>query len=332
MKGVGKTMSTKKLVLELLERERGKSISGEHLAEQLNVSRNTIWKAIKELEKDGYKITAATNKGYCFCESNDILSVQGLFPFLSAKENFNNIYVYDSLASTNKTAKEMAIAGAKQGTVIIADHQTAGKGRYGRDFFSPQSSGIYMSFILRPTKLSFDSPTAITAFAAVSVCQAIETLTSKSPQIKWVNDIFLDEKKICGILTEAVTDFESGTIQWIVVGIGINFATPTTGFPEGLKEIAGSIFSADHPTITRNHLAAEVINRIMACENQIEDKEMFSEYRKRLMMLGEKITVTGVNESFEAIAVDIDDIGRLEVRKSTGEMLILSAGEVSIIK
>ena len=325
-------MSTKKTVLELLEKRRGESISGKFIAEKLNVSRNAVWKAIKELEKDGYKITAVTNKGYCLCDDNDILSVQGMLPFLTIEEGRNKIFIHNSLESTNKTAKEMAISGAGHGTVIIADSQTSGRGRYGRDFFSPPNSGIYMSFILRLTHLRFESPTIVTAFAAVSVCKAIEALTEKLPRIKWVNDIFLNEKKICGILTEAVSDFESGNIEWVVVGIGINFTAPAAGYPPELKNIIGSIFPDNNHTATRNHLAAEIINRMMNLENQYDKNEMFREYKKRLMMLGEKIKVIDPNEPFEATAIDIDDMGRLVVRKTDGEILSLSSGEISIVK
>ncbi len=324
-------MSTKKYVLELLENKRGQNISGAYIAEQLNVTRNAVWKAVKELEKDGYTIKAVTNKGYCLSDDNDILSVQGMLPFLSDKEISDKINVHASLESTNKTAKELAISGAEHGTIIVADCQTVGKGRYNRNFISPPGHGIYMSFILRPTQQHWIGvPTLVTSYAAVSVCEAIETTTGKMPQIKWVNDIFITGKKICGILTEAVTDFESGNMQWIVVGIGINFTTPDTGFPENIKHIAGSVFSGDIPTITRNQLAAEIINRILNIEKNCDNKTMLGEYKKRLMMIGKKVVVTGLNEPFEAMAVDIDEIGRLIVKKDNGDILSLFSGEISI--
>lgn len=336
-------MTTKKQVLSLFENKRGQNISGEHIAEQLGVSRNAVWKAVKELEKDGYRINAVTNKGYCFSPDNDILSVEGILPFLEKKHS--QIIVHNTLESTNKTAKEMAISEAVHGTVIIANHQTAGKGRFGRPFFSPAGHGIYMSFILRPDALWLTTPTLITAFAAVAVCEAIEIVCKckNPPQIKWVNDIFLNGKKICGILTEAVTDFESSTIDWVVVGIGINFSTPNEGVPEALNDIAGAIFSGDSPTTTRNHLIGEVMNRMMTvckCENsQSEDeqseapdheRELLKKYKARLLMMGKKITVIESTQTYEAIAVDIDDIGRLVVKKNDGELAVLSSGEISV--
>lgn len=324
-------MSTKKYILELLEKNRGQSISGKDIAQQLNISRSAVWKAVKELEKEGYKIEATTNKGYSLCNENDILSVQGMLPFLSDKGVSEKINIHASLESTNKTAKELAISGAEHGTVIIADYQTVGRGRYNRSFFSPSGHGIYMSFILRPTQLRWlDAPTIITSYAAVSVCEAIEITTGKKPQIKWVNDVFLDGKKICGILTEAVTDFESGNVQWIVVGIGINFITRETGFPEEIKNIAGSLFSENKPTITRNQLTAEIVNRILDIENKHSSEIILIEYRKRLMMLDKKVIVTGLKESFEAMAIDIDDIGRLIVKKDNGEIVHLDSGEITL--
>ena len=326
-------MGTKKHVLELLENNRGQSVSGAHIAGQLNVTRNAVWKAVKELEKEGYRIDAAPNKGYCLRDDNDILSAQGMLPFLSQKEIADRINIYRSLESTSTTAKELAMSGAEHGTIVMTDLQIAGKGRYGRGFFSPPGHGIYMSFVLRPA-LGYwiGMPALVTASAAVAVCEAIEATTGKTPKIKWVNDVFLDGKKICGILTEAITDIESGAMQWIVVGIGVNFTTPGTGVPEDIKHIVGSVFSDGKPTITRNRLAAEIANRVLNMERN-SNSETLAEYKKRLLMLGEKVIVSGLSESFEpfeATALDIDETGRLIVEKDTGETLPLSSGEISI--
>ena len=323
-------MSTKTRILALLESNRGQSVSGAYMAAKLTVSRNAVWKAIRELEKDGYRIEAVTNKGYCLSADNDILSVQGMLPFLWQKKQADTIFVYNSLESTNKTAKEMAISKAEHGTTIIADSQTMGKGRYDRVFYSPPGHGLYMSFVLRPEQLRFTAPTLATSFAAVSVCEAIEAITDKTPKVKWVNDIFLDGKKICGILTEAVTDFESGHIQWTVVGIGVNFSTPLTDFPEDLRPIAGSVFMDGPVSTTRNHLAAEIVNRMVTPVNQYDEKKILAQYKRRLCMLGEEILVSQMSETYTAVALDIDGRGRLIVKKDSGETLSLSAGEIMI--
>lgn len=324
-------MSTKTRVLALLEAQRGDSISGERLAGMLGISRNAVWKAVKELQKDGYRIVAVTNKGYCLSDENDILSIPGIKPFLSPKSQpyANQIEIFKSLESTNKTAKEMAVAGAAHGTVIISDCQTMGRGRYSRNFFSP-AGGLYMSLVLRPEGLRFENPTAVTAFAAVAVCEAIESVCPKVPEIKWVNDIFLDGKKVCGILTEAVTDFESGGLDWVVLGIGINVTTPTEEFPAELQSLATSLYPEEKIPGVRNKLAAQIINRILGFEIPPKEPEIFEKYKKRLMVLGKKITVIQNQTEFRATAMDIDSAGHLIVKKESGEIISLSSGEIRI--
>ena len=266
-----------------------------------------------------------------YSEYIDSLSVRDMLPYLSNKELSERIIIYDSLESTNKTAKEMAIYGAEHGTVIITDSQSAGRGRYSRSFFSPPGCGIYMSFIIDTARLSrLVDPTLVTALAAVSVCKAIEKITDKTPQIKWVNDIILDNKKICGILAEAVTNSKSGNIEWIVIGIGINFVEPELGYPIEIKQSAGALFTEVRPEITRNRMIAEVINQIMLSDDQYDIDTLLIEYKKRLITLGKKVLVTEANESYEAIAIDIDDFARLIVKKDDGNLHSLSAGEVSL--
>lgn len=324
-------MSTKNRILELFEQRRGESISGEHLAGILGISRNAVWKAVKELQKDGYSIVAVTNKGYCLSEENDIVSIAGIKPFLSPQgQSFaDKIQIYKSLESTNKTAKEKAVAGAEHGTVIISDCQTMGRGRYSRSFFSP-SGGLYMSIILRPEVLHFENPTLVTAFAAVSVCEAIESISKKVPQIKWVNDIFIDGKKACGILTEAVTDFESGGLDWVVIGIGINVHARTEEFPSELQAIATSIYHDENILGVRNKLSAEIINRILGFEKTPDKTEIFKKYKKRLMMLGKEITVIQNQTQYRATAIDVDSVGHLIVKNEKGEIITLSSGEIRI--
>ena len=325
-------MSTKNRILELLEQQRGESISGEHLAGILNISRNAVWKAVKELQKDGYNIVAVTNKGYCLSDENDIISIPGIKPFLSERSQFyaNKIQVHKSLESTNKTAKEMAVAGAEHGTIIISDCQTTGRGRYSRNFFSPSGGGLYMSIVLRPEAMHFKNPTSVTAFAAVSVCEAIEIISTKVPRIKWVNDIFIDGKKVCGILTEAVTDFESGSLDWVVLGIGINVHTRTEDFPSDLQSLATSIYPDEKMPGVRNRLSAEIINRILGFETLPSETEIFEKYKKRLMMLGKEITVIQNQMKYKATAIDVDSVGHLIVKNENGEIITLSSGEIRI--
>ncbi|MDR3354560.1 MAG: biotin--[acetyl-CoA-carboxylase] ligase [Synergistaceae bacterium] len=321
-------MGTKDEVLGLLEKHRGKNLSGEDIACRLGISRTSVWKAVKSLERDGHDIRAATNRGYQLSDGNNVLSIQGLLPYLSNENFAEKIRIYKSLESTNKTAKEMAVNGCEHGTVIIADEQTAGRGRYGRSFYSPAGSGLYMSFVLRSQFLDLPSPTMITAAAAVAVCRVIETAAGKKPAIKWVNDILLNDKKICGILTEAVTDFESGGIDWIVAGLGIN--VDTKDFPGDLSQSAASIFPDKTDGAVRNRLAAEIVNAFLSSGEWLNDGETYREYKDRLTLLGRAITVMRANETFEAIALDVDETCRLIVKRQDGTIAALSSGEVSV--
>jgi len=261
----------------------------------------------------------------------DKISVKGIQPYLTQSlQNgiLKRIFVYDILESTNITAKEATLDNAEFGTVIIADSQTAGKGRYGKSFFSPPNHGLYMSAVLNSALLPFDTQSLITVFAAVSVCQAIETISGKSPQIKWVNDIFLNKKKICGILTESVTTPQNTASRQIIIGIGINFSTPATGFPAELQQIAGSLFETENTTVTRNCLAAGIINNLFTLGNRYSKNEILTEYKQRVFILGKEILITGNDKPYRATAVDIDDNGYLIVRKSDGELLTLFSGEI----
>lgn len=325
-------MNTKNRILELLEQRRGESVSGERIAGMLDLSRNAVWKAVRELQKDGYHITAVTNKGYCLSDDNDIVSVQGIKPFLSGNSQpyAEKIRIYKTLESTNKTAKEMAIAGAEHGTVIIADCQTLGRGRYSRSFFSPAGGGLYMSMILRVEALRLENPTSVTALAAVAVCEAIECISTKEPKIKWVNDVLIDGKKVCGILTEAITDFESGRLDWIVLGIGVNVNIRAEDFPDDLQSLAASVCPREREIGVRNRLAAEIINRILGCEAPPMEAEIFEKYKKRLMILGKEITVVQDQTEYKAAAIDIDPAGHLIVEKENGQRCILSSGEIRI--
>lgn len=323
-------MNTKHRVLEIMEEHRGQSISGEYIAGLLNLSRNTIWKAINDLRNDGYVIEAVTNKGYRLTVENDKLSVEGMKPFLTLFDIANNIKIYGEIDSTNREAKTQAIAGAPHGTAILAGTQTSGKGRRGRDFYSTPDSGLYMSLILHSEMLGFNNPTAVTAYAALCVCEAIEAICKLKPSIKWVNDIFLQGKKICGILTEAITEFESRHTSEIIVGIGINISTKTEDFPDELRGIAGSLYPDGRASVTRNCLAAEIINRILRVD-RITEKQLFEQYKKRLFMLGTDVTVIQGEEHYTAKALDIDEYGRLIVRTQSGNTMTLVSGEVKIM-
>jgi len=274
-------MDTKNVILTTLEQNRGIPVSGTQIAKTLNISRNAVWKAITSLKNEGYSIDAVSNRGYTLTHDNDILSRAGIVPYLADEEFAKKIHIHKSLQSTNKTAKELAINGSEHGTIIIANTQTTGKGRYDKHFYSPPATGLYMSIILRSPELDLTNTTHITKTAAVAVCKTIENLTCLNPKIKPVNDIFLNSKKICGILTEAISDLESGNIEWAVVGIGINVST--ANFPKELENIATSIFAESSESVDaalRSRLAAELTNFFLSIKNFGIDIENEYENRK----------------------------------------------------
>lgn len=324
-------ISVKDRVLLILEENKGNTISGEALAKALGVSRAAVWKAMKALQEEGYEIAASTNKGYCLDLNSDVLSRQGIESYVYATPQ-PRVYVYESIDSTNKLAKRMAGEGAAHGTCIAANMQTEGRGRLGRTFFSPAHNGIYLSVILRP-QMDMSKSTQITTMTAVAVANAISSVCGIETQIKWVNDLYYNGRKVCGILTEAVTNFETGQIESVIVGIGINCAPPGPDLPDDIKDIYG--FIPGGYTFSRNQLTAEVISQIMTlCDNlEMGDDSFVESYRNRSMIIGQDINVfkTGLARTpIPAHAVDIDRSCGLVVRYEDGTQETLTSGEISI--
>ena len=322
-------MSTKEKVLQFLEQHKGESISGQDLADQLEVSRTSVWKAINGLKKEGYQIEATTNKGYQLSIETDLLSEAAIVPLLSEALKNHRIIAHKTIDSTNLEAKRIVNEEATFEGVILSEEQTKGRGRLGRVFYSPSESGLYISLVLKPVA-DLDNATLITTAAAVAVCQAIETLTGKNPQIKWVNDIFLDGRKVCGILTEGIMDMESRTIGTIILGIGLNFRAPETDFPDEIQSIAGTLFDSKNALVTRNQMAAEILNRFYVLYPDLASRSYLDEYRKRCFVLGEQVTFPQGSETIEAKAIAIDDDGGLVVALPSGETKTLTYGEISI--
>ena len=321
-------MEIKQSVLEIFENNPNTYLSGESMAKKLYVSRNAIWKAVNELKKDGYDISAVTNKGYCMNSNSGILSRQSIEKYAGRTDY--DINVYKTLDSTNDTAKEAAEKGAKEWTVIIAEEQKAGKGRLGRHFCSPSGTGLYMSIVLKPT-LPAAKAVFITAAAAVATAEAIESVSGRKAQIKWVNDIYCDMKKICGILTQGVVNMETGFFDYAILGIGVNVFRPEGGFPKEIEDIADAVFyeKAGNED-ARSRIAAEILNRFAEYYRHIEEKTFVDEYRRRSFILGHDINVIKPNKTIPAVAKDIsDDCGRV-VEYEDKSTETLSSGEVSI--
>lgn len=322
-------MSVKKAVLAILETNRSQDISGEQMAQELGVSRAAVWKAINSLKAQGYPISATTNRGYRLEAQSDLLSAEGIRPYVLSQLN-SDIFFFETIDSTNLEAKRRAMLGGRHFTAVIADQQTIGRGRFGRSFFSPPGCGIYMSLLLKPTPQQLSDVTLLTTAAAVAVCRAIETLTPLRPQIKWVNDLYLDGKKLCGILTEAVTDLESGGVESVVIGMGLNFKQSETALPDEVAAVAGTLFGAQQPSITRNRLIAEIMNQLFALWDTLSTRAFLADYRSRSMLLGQEIVFARGEEKYAATAEEIDDDGALVVRMPNGERTALRSGEVSV--
>lgn len=312
-------MSLKQDILTELKAANG-FVSGQELASRFSKSRAAVWKAIKSLQKDGYVIDAVTNRGYRLSDENDLLSAEIIKSRLGCKIN---VYYYNSIDSTNTEAKRKISAGDLSEMLLVADEQTQGRGRQGKAFYSPPLTGIYMTLVIHPDISLRNAVTATTA-AAVAVCRAIETLTELKPQIKWVNDVYLNGRKICGILTEAVSDFETGTVSSIIIGIGMNIKT--VSFPSDIEN-AGSL-GAD---IRRADLIAEITNELMKIT--LGDYKGFIDYyRSHSLILGKKINYIEDGKITAATAIAIDEKGGLTVKKENGEVLTLRSGEISVRK
>lgn len=279
-------MTTKEKLLALLEDSKGTFFSGEEIARTLQVSRAAVWKAVNALREDGYTIDAATNKGYRLSPDSDILSPQGIRRFLKPEYRDLDLTVLPTAPSTNALVREKANQGRPEGCVIIACEQTAGRGRYGRQFFSPVDSGVYLSLLLRPTAYSPQQATCLTAAAAAAMCQAIEAVTGQQPGIKWVNDIFLHGKKVCGILTEAAVGLETGTLNYMVLGAGVNLYPPAEGFPEEIQSIAGSVLEHSCPE-AKNRLVGEFLNRFWDFYSRPECRRIWKTTAPAVWRLGE---------------------------------------------
>ncbi len=255
----------------------------------------------------------------------DEIIKEGILSFTTKKTSLN-IIVLKTVNSTNLHTKELAKNNAPHETIVIADHQAEGRGRLGREFFSPEGSGIYMSILLKPDKIIL-CPSLLTVAAGVAVCRVLNSIVKSPATIKWVNDIFVHGKKVCGILAESTSNPNKGTIDNIIVGIGLNVNTPDAVFPGKLNKIAGSVFPEN---ITRNEITAKIINEFQKIYNTDNTQALIDEYKNYSCVLGKKIRFTKSGKAFSGTAIDINDEGNLIVVLDTGETSILKSGEISL--
>lgn len=297
----------------LVELNKNEYISGQVLADKFNVSRNAIWKSITSLKNNGYNIVS-TNNGYKL-EQNNILSI----PLIKKDLKYDlDIHIYDEIDSTNDEAKRLL---NDKNMLIISNCQTKGKGRQGKSFYSPKDTGIYLSLVLHPN-ININELLSLTTISSVAIADALTELNINS-KIKWVNDIYLDNKKIAGILTEAITNFETMITQSVIIGIGINVST--TNFPIELDQIATSI----NANIERNTLIAKIINNLMDLVNKLPNKDYIKKYKEYSNVIGNEVIYYINNEQHLGKAIDINDDGSLIIN-SDNKIITLNSGEISL--
>lgn len=320
----------KQEILEFLYEREGEYVSGGVMSEKLGVSRTAIWKHITALREQGYEIGSIPNKGYCLMGSPVLLEREKISVMLGESVLGRELFCFSEIDSTNTEVKRRALEGACEGLVVASSMQTAGRGRRGRSFYSPQE-GLYLSVLLRPL-LSSGEVVDFTAWVAVAVCRGIYRYCGIYPEIKWTNDIVFQGKKLCGILTELTLEMDSDFVQFIVVGIGINCKGRGEDFPEELQEMAISLEEILGKTVNLSELCGAIIFAL----NEVylgfphENKPILDEYRKNCVTLNRDIMVLRGEEKRVGTALEIDEKFSLLVKYDTGERELLSSGEVSV--
>ena len=298
----------------IIERLLCGEVSGEKLAAELSVTRAAVHKQIKNLAQRGIAVEGTPNKGYRL-KSTDILHPAAVKHYLKSDWRVETV---DTVPSTNAEVKKRAAAGETR-YALLADAQTAGRGRLSRTFFSPQGAGVYLSAAIKPHE---QNAGRLTAYAAVIAARAVEELCGAKVQIKWVNDLYMNGKKICGILTEGSLSLEGGALEYAVVGIGINCRR--VPLPAELYDTVTSVEKESGVAVGRAQLAAKILDALRLAEEELPD--FMDEYRARNIVCGRTVTVNG---QYEAKAVEILDSGALVLERK-GERSVFAAGEVSI--
>lgn len=318
-------------VLSLLRERQGDFLSGETMSRALGISRAGIWKAVEALRGEGYEISSAPNRGYRLESAPDRVRAGELTSPLAGCLVGRELLCLDTVDSTNTECKRRAVSGAAEGLVVIAEEQTGGRGRLGRSFQSPRGRGLYLSALLRP-RLEPQEAADFTAWVAVAVCDGVEAACGVRPRIKWTNDLVLDGRKLCGILTELGLESETNALEYLVTGIGININHTPEDFDEAVRPVAVSLAQILGHPVRRSEVAAQVIlalDRMYAAFPQ-NKREYLDKYRAGCLTPGNQVQLVTPVSRQEALALEIDDDFRLVVELPGGTRKALSAGEVSV--
>ena len=320
-------------VLTLLRASGGAFLSGEELSRQLGLSRTAVWKAVDALRRDGYDIEARTGMGYRLAGVPNVLTEAEIRPLLRSSSVVGRVLrCFDEIDSTNTYAKQLALEGGADGTVVTANCQTAGRGRMDRAFQSPRDKGIYLTVLLRP-ELPVERLMPVTALAGVAVCRAVEETCGIRPGLKWPNDPVLNGKKLCGILTELSVEAETGRLQYLVVGIGINVLHTAADFSPDVAEIATSLAMELGRPVSRPALAAALIGELDRLYDALKTGELsdyLAEYRRDCVNLGKTVQLLSSGGRETVTAVDVDEAFGLVVRSPDGTEKTVRSGEVSV--
>lgn len=321
----------KKEILELLRQHRDTYVSGEDISHQLKVSRTAIWKHIQSLRKAGYLIDSSPRHGYRLRAVPDILYPEEVQNGLSTKFMGHRIFHYHCLQSTNETARVLAEKGAEKGTIILSEEQLNGRGRLGRNWVSPYGRGIWMSIILKPT-ISPIETSQLTLVAGVAVTESIRGLTGLPALIKWPNDILINNKKVCGILTESKVEID--VVHYVIIGIGINVNLDKSNFPEDIRAKATSLkIENGGNSISRVALLQQVLSNFEHYYLQYL-KEGFGtirhQWKKYSITFDRYITIQTIKRKLVGLVLDIDQNGALVVRDSSGKAHHFNAGEITL--
>ena len=317
-------------ILTLL-RNSGEYVSGQEICEHFGVSRTAVWKVVKQLKEEGYRIEAVPNKGYRLTDSCDVLNEEELKSRRETKWAGRTIYYFDKTGSTNIDAKKFAAEGAPHGTLVVADDQENGRGRRGRPWQSPAGSNAYFTIVLRP-EFEPDKASMLTLVMAMSVAEAIGEYCKIKAQIKWPNDIVINKKKVCGILTEMEIALETNDIQYVVIGVGIN--TNQAEFPEEMREMAGSLLNEGGKKVSRAGIIMKVMERFEKNYETFADTKdlscMMAEYNKMLVNKDRQVRVLDPKGEYTGMAKGINEKGELLVQRKDGQIEAVYAGEVSV--
>lgn len=317
-------------LLNLLREHQGFFLSGEKISVELNCSRTAVWKHVNALRKEGYVIDAVSNKGYQLMENGDLLSKHALLSRIKDNTLFHDIAYHDSVTSTQTIAHKLVNEDVKEGVVVVADEQTAGKGRLGRKWVSPKRSAIALSLILKP-KLDFRQAPQLTLVTAVAVTRAVKQVTGVEMEIKWPNDLLLKGKKVCGILTEMQADPDR--IQSIIIGIGLN--VNQQHFSEEIAELATSLQKETGHTFDRAEIIAEILKEFAwLYETYLTKgfsfvKPLWEAYE---ITIGKEIVARTAANTKTGLAIGIDDEGVLLLQDDNQEVHRIYSADITIEK